>query len=200
MTKRQESGFNWCGVEFGPEECEARRRAREDRLSSDTQFFSHPQQSNKWFDELPKFPKPRIYPIVEEMTKYPPVLSLEHHVMGVNQSHSNINRSLIRAPHNRSFRTFSRLIKVFFVIRRPRLPFPGAQWASDSAANNEGILSAASHVRRLPTLNESLPAAVTSDLSPGPGPRALGPKSKPIHICMPTQCWQLGRAWPYNRT
>lgn len=32
-------------------------------------------------------------------------------------------------------------------------------------------MSAASHVRRLPTLNESLPAAVTSDLSPVPGPR-----------------------------
>lgn len=27
MTKRQESGFNWRGVEFGPEECEGRARA-----------------------------------------------------------------------------------------------------------------------------------------------------------------------------
>lgn len=54
-----------------------------------------------------------------------------------------------------------------------------SQWAGDSAANNEGILSAASHVRRLPTrpaLNESLPA-VTSDLSVTPAP-AVYPQIK----------------------
>lgn len=43
-------------------------------------------------------------------------------------------------------------------------------------------MSAASHVRRLPTLNESLPAPVTSDLSPCPALRARGQIKAHSHL------------------
>lgn len=65
MTKRQESGFNWRGVEFVPEEYE-RRSARGNCLPPDTQFFSHPMQSNRWFGKLLKISKTRMYSTIKK--------------------------------------------------------------------------------------------------------------------------------------